>query len=79
MIADDEIVIEVSFTAQDCYQMVEECTLFEREAHLAGDKEVLKMHLGDVDGLHRLVTTRCDWASQCLQPTKLYDTTGIRA
>ena len=57
---------------QDCYQVIEECTLFEREAYLNRDRKVQEMHLEDISELHRLINARCELA-KCLKGP-FYDT-----
>ena len=48
---------------QDCYRMIDECELFQQEAHLAHDKEAQALHCTDVSDLHRIVASRADKVS----------------
>ena len=49
---------ESCLTHQDCYKVIDECTVFEREAYLDHDKEAQEMHLKDVSELHSLIYQR---------------------
>ena len=43
--------------------MIDECELFQQEAHLAHDKEAQALHCTDVSDLHRIVASRADKVS----------------
>ena len=43
--------------------MIDECELFQQEAHLAHDKEAQALHCTDVSDLHRIIASRADKVS----------------